>query len=69
MARTQPGKKEQSYADMAALMATKPGGQVWQEVLPKQKNRASTKEATTKRPQDLKPAKEKDREARRIIFH
>jgi len=67
MARIQPGKKEHSYADVAALMATKPGGQAWQEVLPKQKNRA-TKEATTKRPQDLKPAKEKDREARRIIF-
>jgi hypothetical protein len=71
MARIQPGKKEHSYADVAALMATKPGGQAWQEVLPKQKNRATkeaTKEATTKRPQDLKPAKEKDREARRIIF-
>jgi hypothetical protein len=68
MARTQPGKKEHSYAEVAALMATKPGGQAWQEVLPKQKNRASTKEATTKLPQDLKPAKEKDREARRIIF-
>jgi hypothetical protein len=67
MARTQPGKKEHSYADVAALMATKPGGQAWQEVLPKQKNRAA-KEATTKQPQDLKPAKEKDREARRIIF-
>jgi hypothetical protein len=63
MAGTQPGRKEHSYADIAALMATKPGGQAWQEVLPKQKNRAA-KEATTKRPQDLKPAKEKDREAR-----
>src|ERR1700737_4620795 len=59
MARIQPGKKEHSYADVAALMVTKPGGQVWQEVLLKQKNRA-TKEATTKWPQDLKPAKEKD---------
>jgi hypothetical protein len=49
MARTQPGKKKHSYADMAALMVTKPGGQTWQEVLPKQKNRA-TKEATTKLP-------------------
>ena len=65
MARTQPGKKEHFYADVAALMATKPGGQAWQEVLPKQKR--ATKEAT-KLPQDLKPAKEKDREARQIIF-
>jgi hypothetical protein len=49
-------------------MATKPGGQAWQEVLPKQKNRAAKEATTTKHPQDLKPAKEKDREARRIIF-
>jgi hypothetical protein len=52
-------------------MATKPGDQAWQEVLPRQKSRAakvSPQEAATRRPKDLKPAKEKNREARRLIF-
>ena len=68
--KIQPGKKDHSYADVVALMATKPGGQAWQEVLPKQKSRAAKAgpQEAPRGPKDLKPAKEKNREARRLLF-
>lgn len=61
---------------MAALMATKPGGQEWQVVGPKQKNKAQKSSTTrtpgepnmSQKPEDLKPIKEKNKEARRLIF-
>ncbi|KAL2009046.1 hypothetical protein VTN00DRAFT_7240 [Thermoascus crustaceus] len=72
----QPVKLEASYADMAALMATRPGGQEWQVVSPKQKNKAQKSSTTrtpgepntSQKPEDLKPIKEKNKEACRLIF-
>lgn len=45
----QPVKLGASYEDMAALMATRPGGQEWQVVGPKQKNKAQ-KSSTARTP-------------------
>jgi hypothetical protein len=69
-AKIQPAKKDHSYANVAALLATTPGGQAWQEVLPKQKNRVAKPrpQEAIRQPQDLKPAKEKSRDARRLLF-
>ncbi|KAL2010786.1 hypothetical protein VTN00DRAFT_3504 [Thermoascus crustaceus] len=72
----QPVKLGASYADMAALMATRPGGQEWQVVGPKQKNKAQKSSTTrtpgepntSQKPEDLKLIKEKNKEARRLIF-
>jgi flagellar motility protein MotE (MotC chaperone) len=63
-----PGQKQSSFADIAALLAIKPGGQGWQEVPQKRKQQRSAE--TTKKPEPgyLKPARDSPKEARRILF-
>jgi hypothetical protein len=53
-------KKTATYADMAALLATKPGGKEWQTVPAKQKQVRKVKELT--------PVAGQEKEARRLIF-
>jgi hypothetical protein len=68
-AQRQPEKKAApSYA--AALMDIRSGGQEWQVVPPKQKkvSKIGPTAALVQTPENLKPAKEKNKEARRIIF-
>jgi hypothetical protein len=69
-ARDLPERKAPSYADVAALMATRPGGQGWQIVPPKQKKASKQGSIGDKalEPKDFKPAKEKDKVARRLLF-
>lgn len=60
------------FADLAALLSTKPGGQEWQEVSKKkQKNRQIQAVAVASHhdPTKLKPAKDSPKEARRLLFH
>lgn len=69
----QLAKKGTSYADMAALMATGPGGQEWQMVSAKQKKEAQKSSNTSgpEKPQQLEslvPVKEKNKEAHRLLF-
>ena len=61
-------KKAPSYAGVAALMAIRPGGQEWQ-VVPSKKNKAAkSRQPGAPEPKDLKPVKEKNKEARRLLF-
>ncbi|KAL1963929.1 hypothetical protein VTN77DRAFT_7735 [Rasamsonia byssochlamydoides] len=65
-------KKGTSYADVAALMATRPGGQEWQ-VVPARQKKAQKSSNTNgpkepQQPESLVPAKEKNKEARRLLF-
>ncbi|KAL2004445.1 hypothetical protein VTN00DRAFT_5208 [Thermoascus crustaceus] len=75
----QPPKKGASFADIAALLATKPGGQEWQTVPAKpskpQKmeghrgSKVAVKKAMKARnPESLTPVKERNKEARRLLF-
>lgn len=60
-----------TFADLAALLSTKPGGQEWQEVTKKkQKNRQIQAVAVASQhdPTKLKPAKDSPKEARRLLF-
>ena len=68
--RTPLEKKSPSYVDIAALIATKLGGQEWQTVPPKQKKtpKLSTQGAQDIGLKDLKPAREKDKEVWRLLF-
>lgn len=68
---SQQPRQEPRFADLAALLSTKPGGQEWQEVTKKkQKNRQiqATAVATQPNPITLKPAKDSPKEARRLLF-
>ena len=61
--------KQSTFADIAALLATRPGGQGWQEV-PQRKKRQQRRTETTKQlePGLLKPARISPKEARRLLF-
>jgi hypothetical protein len=57
-----------SFADIAALLATKPGGHGWQEVVGKKKQPKRTDSSKQARPSALTPARNAPKEARRIVF-
>ncbi|KAJ5882711.1 uncharacterized protein N7473_001868 [Penicillium subrubescens] len=57
-----------SFADIAALLATKPGGHGWQEVVHKRKQSKRTDPSKKAQPSALTPAKNAPKEARRIVF-
>lgn len=61
-------KKRASYADLAALLATKSGGKDWQTVPAKPQRARKPKEPTPMQQTPLTPAKEHNKEARRLIF-
>jgi hypothetical protein len=60
-----PPKPNPTFADLAALLATKPGGQEWQEVSQRKKKHQKAKQAETS---NLRPAKDCPKEARRLLF-
>ncbi|KAL2005106.1 hypothetical protein VTN00DRAFT_2956 [Thermoascus crustaceus] len=75
----QPPKKGASYADIAALLATKPGGQEWQTVparpskTQKMEGHRGSKEPVkeamkARKPGSFTPVKERNKEARRLLF-
>ncbi|ODM20127.1 hypothetical protein SI65_05114 [Aspergillus cristatus] len=69
---SQQPRQEPSFADLAALLSTRPGGQEWQEVTKKkQKNRQIQAVAAVSQPDPtkLKPAKDSPKEAWRFLFH
>lgn len=57
-----------SFADIAALLATKPGGHGWQEVLPKKKQQKRSEPRKQPHQSALTPARHAPKEARRILF-
>lgn len=57
-----------SFADVAALLATKPGGRGWQEVVYKKKQPKRTDPNGKAHPSTLTPARNAPKEARRIVF-
>lgn len=57
-----------SFADIAALLATKPGGQGWQQVIHKKKQSKRTDPSKQGHPSAHTPAKSAPKEARRIVF-
>ncbi|KAL2014078.1 hypothetical protein VTN00DRAFT_1603 [Thermoascus crustaceus] len=72
-------KKGASYADIAALLATKPGGQEWQTVparpskTQKMEGHRGSKEPVkeamkARKPGSFTPVKERNKEARRLLF-
>jgi hypothetical protein len=61
-------QKQSTFANLAALLATRPGGQGWQEVPPKRKQQKRTETAKHSEPSSLKPARDSPKEARRILF-
>jgi len=68
---SQQPRQEPSFADLAALLSTRPGGQEWQEVTKKRpKNRQIQAVAAANQPDPtkLKPAKDSPKEARRLLF-
>ncbi|RHZ51556.1 uncharacterized protein CDV56_101122 [Aspergillus thermomutatus] len=62
-------QKQTTFADIAALLATTPGGQGWQEV-PQKKKKLQRQADPIKQPEpsNLKPARESPKEARRLLF-
>ncbi|KAL2012984.1 hypothetical protein VTN00DRAFT_509 [Thermoascus crustaceus] len=75
----QPPKKGASYADIAALLATRPGGQEWQTVparpskTQKMEGHRGSKEPVkeamkAQKPGSFTPVKERNKEARRLLF-
>ena len=70
-ATSQQSRQEPRFADLAALLSTRPGGQEWQEVTKrKPKNRQIQAVAVARQPDPikLKPAKDSPKEARRLLF-
>ncbi|ODM23014.1 hypothetical protein SI65_00603 [Aspergillus cristatus] len=68
---SQKPRQQPTFADLAALLSTRPGGQEWQEVTKKkQKNRQIQAAAVANQPDPnkLKPAKDSPKEARRLLF-
>lgn len=68
---SQQPRQEPRFADLAALLSTRPGGQEWQEVTKKKpKNRQIQAVAVASQPDPikLKPAKDSPKEARRLLF-
>jgi hypothetical protein len=57
-----------SFADIAALLATKPGGHGWQEVVPKKKQKKRSDPREQPHQSALTPARNAPKEARRILF-
>jgi hypothetical protein len=57
-----------SFADVAALLATKPGGHGWQEVVRKKKQPKRTDSSKQAHPGALTPTRNAPKEARRIVF-
>ncbi|ODM16205.1 hypothetical protein SI65_08204 [Aspergillus cristatus] len=69
---SQQSRQEPTFADLAALLSTRPGGQEWQEVTKrKPKNRQIQAVAVASQPDPikLKPAKNSPKEAQRLLFH
>lgn len=66
-------RQEPRFADLAALLSTRSGGQEWQEVTKKKQKNQQTqalKPAVSQlSPTRLKPAKDCPKEARRLLFH
>lgn len=63
--------KQATFADLAALLGTKPGGQDWQEVPQKNKKHQKTKQAGSANqpdPTNLTPVKDCPKEVRRLLF-
>jgi hypothetical protein len=60
-------QRKTTYADLAALLATKPGGQEWQEVTKKQKKQLQ-KQPKQLSSRDITPVKNSPKEARRLLF-
>ncbi|BCR87741.1 uncharacterized protein ACHE_40305A [Aspergillus chevalieri] len=70
-ATSQKSRQQPTFADLATLLSTRPGGQEWQEVTKKkQKNRQIQAVAAVSQPDPikLKPAKDTPKEARRFLF-
>lgn len=68
---SQKSKQKPTFADLAALLSTRPGGQEWQEVTKKkQKNQQIQAGAVAGKPDPtkLKSAKDSPKEARRLLF-
>lgn len=67
---SQKSKQKPTFADLAALLSTRPGKQEWQEVTKKQKNREIQAVAVGSQPDPIKPkpAKDNPKEARRLLF-
>ncbi|ODM14627.1 hypothetical protein SI65_09972 [Aspergillus cristatus] len=68
---SQQPRQELRFADLAALLSTRPGGQEWQEVTkkkPKSRQTQAAAVATQPNPIKLKPAKDSPKEARRLLF-
>lgn len=68
---SQQPRQESRFADLAALLSTKPGGQEWQEVTKeKLKNWHIQADAATScsDPTKLKPTKDSPKEAWRLLF-
>ncbi|ODM15187.1 hypothetical protein SI65_09426 [Aspergillus cristatus] len=71
---SQKPRQKPTFADLAALLSTKPSGQEWQEVTKKkQKNRkiqaVAVAVASQPDPTKLKPVKDCPKEAWRLLFH
>lgn len=69
---SQKSRQKSTFADLAALLSTKPGGQEWQEVTKEKQKYQQNKVAPTVSQPDLtkfKPAKDCPKEARRLLFH
>ena len=61
-------RPQSSFADIAALLATKPGGQGWKEVPRRRKRQRQPETTKQSEPSQLKPARDSPKEARRILF-
>ena len=68
---SQQSRQEPTFADLAALLSTKPGGKEWQEVTKKKPRNRQTQAAavaTQPDPTKLKPTKDSPKEAQRLLF-
>lgn len=67
----QQSRQKPTFADLATLLSTKPGGQEWQEVTQKRRKHPKAKEAPAASrpdPTKIKPAKNCPKEVRRLLF-
>ena len=68
---SQQSRQEPTFAELAALLSTKPGGKEWQDVTKKKPRNRQTQAAavaTQPDPTKLKPTKDSPKEARRLLF-
>lgn len=63
-----PNRPQSSFADIAALLSTKPGGEGWREVIKRRREQRQPETTKQSEPSHLKPARDSPKEARRIPF-